>query len=281
MRFWTNSFQKGGGEPGFADARFAGNQHHLTVAALRPRPAPQQQFGFFLAPDEESETARMQCLEPAFDSALPQRQPGAHGLGKTFELSGGEVPQLKEIAKEPAGCFGNDNRIRLSNSLQTRSEVWRLANDRAFASFAQSSEIADDDQPSGDTNTGLQQSWRFYRAQGYNHLEARAHRSLGVILVGLGVAKVYKHAIAQILRHETAETANGFRDAFMIGRDEFSQVFRIHPSGECGRTNQVREHHGDLPALGRVPGSRRRWRNRSRRRDFLGRFEMSDRAQQL
>src|SRR6516225_9380067 len=32
--------------------------------------------------------------------------------------------------------------------------------------------------------------------------------------------------------------------------------FRIHPSGECGRTNEVREHHRDLPALGGVLGLR-------------------------
>src|SRR5215472_17369978 len=101
MRFRSDSFQKSGREPRFADARFTGNQHHLTVAALRPRPAPQQQFGFFVAPDESDQTTRMQGLEPAFDSTLPQRQPGAHGLGETFELSGAEVNQLKEITKKP------------------------------------------------------------------------------------------------------------------------------------------------------------------------------------
>jgi hypothetical protein len=46
--------------------------------------------------------------------------------------------------------------------------------------------------------------------------------------------------------------------------------------------NQIREHHRHLPALGRIRRSRRGWRNGGRRRrDFLGRFEISDRAQQL
>jgi len=40
--------------------------------------------------------------------------------------------------------------------------------------------------------------------------------------MSLGVAKIDKHAVAQILRHEAAETAHSFSDAFMIGRDEFS-----------------------------------------------------------
>jgi hypothetical protein len=59
-------------------------------------------------------------------------------------------------------------------------------------------------------------------------LKPGTHCPLGVILMGLGVAKVDKYAIAQILPHEAAETAHGFSDAFRIGRDEFSQVFRIH-----------------------------------------------------
>src|SRR6516164_5779852 len=79
---------------------------------------------------------------------------------------------------------------------------------------------------------------------------------LGVILMGFGVAKGDKHAVAHIPRHETPEAAHGFSGAFLIGRDELSQVFRIHPSGECGRTNEVREHHRDLAALGRIQRQR-------------------------
>src|ERR1700752_2072189 len=180
----------------------------------------------------------MHCLEPALDSALPQRQPGAHGFGETFKLSVAEVPQLKEIAKKPARCFGNDNRIWLGNPLQPRGKVWRLADDTAFASFARSSLIADNDQPGGDTNTSLQQSRRFYRAKSRDDRQSRAHCPLGVILVGFRIAEVYEHAVAQILRDETAKTADGFRDTFVIGRDELPQIFRIHPSGECGRTNK-------------------------------------------
>src|SRR6516165_7948334 len=73
--------------------------------------------------------------------------------------------------------------------------------------------------------------------------------------MGLGVAKIDKHAVAQILRHKTAETAHSFSDACVIGRDELSQIFRIHSGGECSPTNEVREHHRDLPTLGTVLAS--------------------------
>jgi hypothetical protein len=56
---------------------------------------------------------------------------------------------------------------------------------------------------------------------------------LGIILMGLGVAKIDKHAIAQILRDEPAEAAHDVRDAFLVGRDNLAQVFRVHARREC------------------------------------------------
>jgi hypothetical protein len=39
----------------------------------------------------------------------------------------------------------------------------------------------------------------------------------------------------------------------MIARDDLAQVLWVHPCGER-RTNQVREHHGDLAAFGGFVG---------------------------
>src|SRR5215469_10317988 len=138
MRFRSKAFEKSSCEPRFADARFSENQHDLTLASLRPRPAPQQQLGFFLAPDEGSQTARMQCLEAAFDGARPQRHPGAHPLADALKVSGAKAPQLKEIPEKPARRFVNDHRVWLGNLLQTRCKIWCLADDAAFLCFARS-----------------------------------------------------------------------------------------------------------------------------------------------
>jgi hypothetical protein len=59
-------FSKDNSEPTLADAGFSGEQYYLALATLCSRPAPQQQFGFFVAPDESSQTARVQRLEAAF-----------------------------------------------------------------------------------------------------------------------------------------------------------------------------------------------------------------------
>src|SRR5262249_52737079 len=181
MGFRSKAFEKISCEPRFADARFAGNQHDLTLAALRPRPAPQQQLGFFLAPDEGSQTARMQGLEAAFDGARPQRHPGAHRLGGALKVSGAKVPELKQIAEKPGRRFGNDYAIWLGNSLQTRRKVWCLADDAAFLRFARSNQIADNDQPSGDADTGLQRSPRVKCSYRRDQLQPGTHRPLGVI----------------------------------------------------------------------------------------------------
>ncbi len=64
------------------------------------------------------------------------------------------------------------------------------------------------------------------------------------------------HARNTISCDKTAKEANGGGDAFLIGRNDLSQVLRVHAGGKRGRTDQVREHHGDLAALGIVPGAR-------------------------
>src|SRR5262249_23997693 len=42
----------------------------------------------------------------------------------------------------------------------------------------------------------------------------------------------------------------------LISRNDLSQVLRVHAGGKRGRTDQVRERHRDLAALGFVPWAR-------------------------
>ena len=67
-----------------------------------------------------------------------------------------------------------------------------------------------------------------------------------------GIAEIDQHAVAHILRHEPAEALHSLGDAFLIGGNDLAQVLRVHARGECCRTDEVREHHRDLAALGGV-----------------------------
>jgi len=60
-------FQQRGGQPRFANTGLTGQQHYLTFAGLCLRPAPQEQFEFFFAPDEFSQSASVQSVEAALD----------------------------------------------------------------------------------------------------------------------------------------------------------------------------------------------------------------------
>ena len=113
-------------EPGFADTGLAGNQHHLALLALRLRPAPQQQFGFFFASDQRGQVGRVQRLEAAFDRACPQRRPGPHRAGNALELGGAEILQIEQIAEQLARAFRDDHHVRLGGVLQPRRQIRRL-----------------------------------------------------------------------------------------------------------------------------------------------------------
>src|SRR6516225_5973810 len=102
----------------------------------------------------------MQGVEAAFHGARPQRCPHSHRPGDSLEVFGPKILKLKETAEKSARAVGYDHHVRLSDSLQARRKVWRLADDATFLRFARSDQVADNDQPSGDANTSLQRSRR-------------------------------------------------------------------------------------------------------------------------
>jgi hypothetical protein len=69
---------------------------------------------------------------------------------------------------------------------------------------------------------GLQAAYRSYQ------FEPRAHGSLGVVFVGLGIPEVDQDPIAHVLRDEASEALHSFGYAFLVGRNHFAEVFRVH-----------------------------------------------------
>ena len=141
-------------------------------------------------------------------------------------------------------------------ALQTCREVRRLADNRLLLSSTRSDQIADHDQPGGNADAGLQWSTGLQPTHRLDQLQPRPYRPLGIVLMGLRIAEVDQHAVAHVLRHEPAEALHGLGDALLIGRNDLAQVLRVHTGRECRRTDEVREHHRDLAALGGVLGLR-------------------------
>src|SRR5262249_32357245 len=163
-------------------------------------------------------------------------------------LSSKRLPRSLRVPSAMTTVFGS------AIPWQTRCKVWCPADDAAFLRFARSSQIADNDQPSSDANTGLQRSRRLKCDHRRDQLQPGTHRPLGIVLMSLGVATVDKHAVAHIPRHKTAEAAYGFSGAFLIGRNDLAQVLWVHAGGKRRRADQVGEHHCDLPSLGSIRG---------------------------
>ena len=98
----------------------------------------------------------MQGLEATFDGTWAQRGPDVHGFGDAFELSCPEVLQLENIAEKPSCALGNNDRVRLGESLQTRREVRRLADDAMLLRGRRSDQVADHNQAGRNADSGLQ-----------------------------------------------------------------------------------------------------------------------------
>ena len=74
--------------------------------------------------------------------------------------------------------------------------------------------------------------------------------------MGLRISKIDEYAVAQILRHEPAETTHDLSGASVIGRNDLAQVLRVHTGRERCRTDQIAKHHRDLAALGALQRQR-------------------------
>ena len=76
-------------------------------------------IGFFFPSDEGGRAGRVQRLEAAFNRNRPQRRPVPCRPGDALEVPVPEVLKLEEIAEKFSRALGDDDPIRLGNSLQT------------------------------------------------------------------------------------------------------------------------------------------------------------------
>jgi len=92
----------------------------------------------------------------------------------------------------------------------------------------------------------------------------------------LGIAEIDEHAVAHILGDKTAKARDGVGDTAMVGADDLAQILGIEAGGQRRRTDQIAEHHRQLPPLGLSDGSR----SGGRRRRCLRCVERGNRVEQ-
>src|SRR6516225_289726 len=238
-------------DPRFTETWFAGDQHHLAFSRLGARPAAQQKADFLVAADQWTERRTAQCLETARDNARTQHLPSGHRVGDALDLDRAEIAIVEQIADQTARARGDDDSVRLGQSLQTGSEVGCLAHDQLFLRRALADQIANDHEPGGDADARLQRDGTdIEAADRIDNAQPRPDSMLCIILMRARVAEIDHDAVAHILGDKAFEPYNDFSDGAVIGGDNLAQILGVKACGELGRADQVAEHHRQLPALG-------------------------------
>ena len=181
-------------------------------------------------PDEGAETARVQRLETACHRTRPQYRPDTQRRGNPLKLLCPEVVQLEQIAEKLSRAFGDDNHIRLGDSLQARRKIWRFADDAAFERVSSSHQIADDNKPGSNPDAGFQRGARFQSRHRLYQLKSRPHCPFRIVLMGTRITEIYENPVTQKLRKEPVKASHSFDGAFMIGRHDLSQILWVHTS---------------------------------------------------
>jgi hypothetical protein len=73
---------------------------------------------------------------------------------------------------------------------------------------------------------------------------------VGVVFVGLRIAKVDQEPIPKILRDMAAVTLDHLLARGLVSTHDLAQVFWVQPTGKGGGIHQITEHHRQLPPFG-------------------------------
>src|ERR1700687_3357624 len=79
--------------------------------------------------------------------------------------------------------------------------------------------------------------------------EARAHRTLGIVVMRRGPPEISHHAVAEILRDVPAEPRYRFRRGALEAAHGLAPFLGIELSRDRGRADEIAEQHRQMPPL--------------------------------
>src|SRR5262249_29664036 len=91
---------------------------------------------------------------------------------------------------------------------------------------------------------------RLQSPEGLDQLQAGADSTLGLVSMGLRIAKVDQEPIPQILGDMAAIALDHFGTRRLVGTYHLAVVFRVKLTGEARGVHEVAEQHGELAAFG-------------------------------
>src|SRR5262245_25818995 len=118
-RLLTKPLLQRGSEARFADARLAGNQRDLSMAAFSALPTPQQQINFLSPSDERGQRSAAQSFEAAFDGAHPQYLPYLGRLAGLGQRDRADRGTIEKATNQAPGGLVDRHSVGLRPCLQS------------------------------------------------------------------------------------------------------------------------------------------------------------------
>ncbi len=259
VRLVGDACRHGLDQAGLTDARIPGDQHHLALTVYHRLPAVQQQAELLVAPDQRREPAIRTGVQPSAHAALGVNPEHMDWLGEALQRVVARILGEEETLHQALAGRADHQAVFVGQPLQAGGQVRRLAQGELLAPLAASdcshhhqAGVNADAHRQGDLQIGHQRCTQ--RADRLDDAEPRPHRPLGVVLMGLGMAEVDHQAIAEELGDMAFVAFDDGGAGGLISADDLAQILWIEPRGQRGRTCEVAEHDGDLPALAVGPG---------------------------
>ena len=259
LRYVADPILEPAQHPRFADARLPGEQNRGSFALDRPLPAFEQEAQLLFAPDQRHQSKRRFRLEAASYSAFAEHAVGAHRMRDAFQALRAELFADIQSLDEPEGVFAYHDCAGARERLQPRRDVGCLADDAHFFSAIALADVADHDHAGIDADAHRQRQ----RAcgdplielfHGFHDVERRAHRALGIVLVGLRVAEIDEQRVAHVSAQVAARALHRIDAGVPIVDQQRGQLLRIEPLGERRGVDEVAKQHREMAMSGRRVG---------------------------
>ena len=110
----------------FADAGFSGQEHHLTLAVLRERPAFHEQSEFEFSSDQWRERFTMRGIEATLTTGQSRDAPRAYRFDDAFEGVFACVVKIERATNQVACVGSNHHLVRARQPLNACRDVGGL-----------------------------------------------------------------------------------------------------------------------------------------------------------
>ena len=187
-------------QPGFANARVATEQHPLALPGCALRPALQQQCHVLFAADERREPAGGCNVEPRLCAAFPTHAIERHRGGDPLEGLWTQRVHRDIPLDQAVGRLADQHRIRRRQPLEPGSHVGNLPQRQLLlppgtAHHAHHHQPRVNAHPDGQAQAQVPLQAGIQWFHGRQQPQPGAHRSQGIVFVGLRPAEVHQQGI--------------------------------------------------------------------------------------